>query len=64
MPTGSLGEHKEMYGEVRTLRHVVTGELIDQYEGEWAMEQDYLFYLHSFNWRMNHPNIVNSKFIE
>lgn len=51
------------YGIFRTLSNKKTGELIDEYTLSWINEEEYSYYLKSFNWRWNQPNVVNTRFI-
>jgi hypothetical protein len=53
----------EEYGIYRTLRHVKTGEKIDEYDFLWPSEEEHLYYLKSFNWRHRQSNVVNTRFI-
>lgn len=47
----------------RTLSNKRTGELIDEYSLHWINEEEYSYYLKSFNWRSSQQNVVNTKFI-
>lgn len=56
-------ESAEEFGQFRTLRHLRTGEKIDEYRLVWPNEEEYSYYLKSFNWRNRQPNVVNTRFI-
>lgn len=61
-----VGEEEEIpedYGLYRTLRHRKTGEKVDEYEFMWGNEEEFLYYLKSYNWRSRQENIVNSRFL-
>jgi hypothetical protein len=47
----------------RTLSNRKTGEMIDEFDMSWINEEEYSYYLKSFNWRYNQPNVVNTRFI-
>ena len=53
----------EEYGMFRTLRNKKTGEKIDEYDFIWPNEEEYHYYLKSFNWRYKQPNVVNTRYI-
>ena len=53
----------EEFGQFRTLRHRRTGEKIDEYSLIWPNEEEYSYYLKSFNWRSRQPNVVNTRFL-
>jgi hypothetical protein len=44
-------EKERMLGRWRTLRNRRTGAMADEYQLSWSSEQEYSFYLKSFNWR-------------
>jgi hypothetical protein len=56
-------EAAEEYGLYRTLRHRKTGERINEYDFIWPNEEEYMYYLKSFNWRYRQPSLVNTRFI-
>lgn len=56
-------EAGEECGAFRTLRHRRTGEKVDEYRLIWPNEEEFSYYLKSFNWRNRQPNVVNTRFI-
>ena len=50
----------EEYGMFQTLRNLKTGAKVDEYEFVWPNEEEYSYYMKSFNWRFGQSNVVQS----
>lgn len=54
----AAGEKERSFGRSRTLRNRRTGAMVDEYHLSWGSEQEYGFYLKSFNWRHRRRNLA------